>query len=76
MNLHDIVFNTKDSGAVNYVKARIAIEENFKNREEKRGAKLVVIEHLKGNIEHPTKAQLARGRTKLVVFHDNTKARF
>lgn len=69
MNLDNIVFSTKDSAAINFVKARMAIEETMPNREQKRAAKMVVVQHLHGELQ-PAK----HGR--IVVFPDHTKARF
>lgn len=76
MNLDDVTFNPKDSACINYVKARIAIEESMPNREQKRAAKMVVIEHLGGSIHHPTPAEIKHGAQKVVLFKDSTKARF
>lgn len=76
MNLDEVVFNPKDGAAINYVKARMAIEETMPCRAAKRSAKMVVIDHLGGTIKHPTEQELRHGATKLVIFHDNTRARF
>lgn len=76
MNFNDIQINPKDSNAINYVKSRIAIEADLKGRANKRGAKMVVINHLGGVIKHPTPEEQKRGMQKLVVFPDKTHARF
>lgn len=65
MNLHDVVFNDKESAAINYVRARYAIEENFKKRAEQRAAKIEVVKFLSGTATN--------GR---VSFPDNTTANF
>jgi hypothetical protein len=74
--LDSVVFHPKDSGCINYVKARIVIEETLTCRTDKRNAKMAVIEHLKGALLHPSDAEVKHGMKKLVVFPDNTKARF
>lgn len=76
MNLNDVTLSTKDSGCINYVKARMAIEEQMPNRQLKREAKMAVISHLNGSIKHPSAQEIKRGAHKLVIFPDNTKARF
>ncbi len=68
MNLNDVNINTKDTAAVNYVRARHAIEAEMPNRKMKRDAKMAVIEFLKGELAHS-------GR-HIITFPDNTKAKF
>lgn len=75
MNLNDIEIKQTDTAAVNYARARYAIEEAMPNREQKRNAKMVVIDHLHGHLE--TKTVDRFGHTaKVVVFNDGTKAKF
>lgn len=64
-DLNNIEINAKDSGAVNYVRARYAIHESMPNRRAKRDAKLVVVDFLKGTVDQ-----------HMVVFPDGTKAKF
>lgn len=70
MNLNDVVFNPKDTNAINFVKARIAIDESLPSREAKRAAKFAVIEHFGGVLKH------LPNNNKVVMFPDLTKARF
>lgn len=74
--LNDVTLDPHSPANINYVKARMAIEQAASNRDERRGAKMVVIEHLHGEIRHPNPAELRKGATKQVVFPDKTKARF
>lgn len=74
--MNDVLLDPTQPANINYVKARHAIEESMKCRKDIRAAKLAVIEHLQGTLNHPTAAQLARGATKQVVFGDSTRARF
>lgn len=76
MNLNNVLLDSKQASNINYVRARMAIEEVAKNRADRRDAKMVVIQHLGGTIKHPTHEQLARGATKQVIFDDGTRARF
>ena len=73
MNLENVQIKTTDSGAINYVRARFAIEDQtsgLKNRKERRDAKNTVISFLNGKIDHDVK------RGTIVVFPDNTTAKF
>jgi hypothetical protein len=74
MNLNDIEIKATDTAAVNYARARFAIEDTMPNRASKRSAKLVVIDHLHGKIE--TKTRRFGETVKVVAFEDGTKARF
>ncbi len=76
MNLDNVKFDPKATANINYVKARCAIEENFKCRADIRAAKLAVIEHFGGSIKHPSEAAAKKGFTKVVVFPDNSRAKF
>lgn len=51
MDLSSVVLSANIRASVNYAKAREAIDhdsDNFKNRHDRREAKMTVIEHLKG----------------------------
>lgn len=74
--LSTIQLDPKDKPNISYTKARFAIENICKNREDIRAAKIAMIEHLKGTINHPSTTQQARGATKSVVFPDNSRAKF
>jgi hypothetical protein len=76
MNMNDVVLDSNQASNINYVRARMAIEETAKSRRELRDSKMVVIEHLGGAIKHPSAIELRKGATKQVVFNDGTKARF
>lgn len=76
MNLNDVIIDPKARDNVNYVKCRMAIDEEIVGRAAKRSAKMAVIELLKGTIVHPSAEALVRGATKLVEFPDQSRARF
>jgi hypothetical protein len=67
-SLDGIMINPKERGSISYVKAKLAIEEAAKNRAEKRAAKQILIEHLKGKIVQESH--------KCVQFPDGSKARY
>lgn len=68
--------DSKSPANINYVKARMAVEQANLARKPKRDLKMVVISHLKGEIRHTTPAEKLKGMTNQVVFHDGSKARF
>lgn len=76
--LDDIVnsINSKSPANINYVKARMVIEQAGLARKPLRELKMEVISYLNGAIKHPSPEEKAKGMTNQVVFSDNTKARF
>lgn len=68
--------DSKSPANINYVKARMVIEQAQLARAPKRELKMEVISYLKGAIKHPSADEKAKGMTNQVVFSDNTKARF
>lgn len=75
--LDKITFDPKARASINYVKARIAIEAAYPNRKIRRSAKLVVIEHLNGQLVHPKVTPPQKTPLpNFVLFEDSSKARF
>lgn len=76
-SLDDVVLDPKSPANINYVKARCVIEDTMNNRADRRTAKMVVIAHLKGEVQ-PVKVPATSGAPvpKQVVFADGSKARF
>lgn len=69
----DVVFDPKLSNAINYVKARYAIDESGMARKDRRESRMLVVKHFNGRIDHIKKGN----RTDtVVIFPDNTKAHF
>jgi hypothetical protein len=71
--LNEIELKDTETGAINYVKARYAIDDpnsGLSNRKARRDARNAVVEFLKGKIEHDVK------RGTIVVFPDNTVAKY
>lgn len=75
-SLDAVVLDASSPANINYVKARMAIEESIKERKPRRAAKMQVISYLKGEIRHVSPAEKLKGHTNQVVFHDGSKARF
>lgn len=73
--LETLQINPNNRNSIEYAKARAVIETTLKCRADKRIAKMLVIDHLKGEIVHP---ENHRHHTlpNFVQFPDTTKARF
>lgn len=77
--LDNIILDNKATGAINYVKARYAIDSptsGLRSRRDRRSAKLEVIKFLQGTITHPEPTKQRPSPKTLVVFPDQTHAVF
>jgi hypothetical protein len=81
--LDGVQFDAKAHAAVNYAKARFAIEAVFDghsaetNRKNRRAAKMTVVEYFGGKIIHEDPPKDSRMKARIrVQFPDNSKAIF
>lgn len=81
--LDGVQFDQKAHAAVNYAKARFAIEAVFDghnadtNRANRRAAKMAVVQHFGGKIIHEDPPENSRMKARIrVQFPDNSKAIF
>lgn len=75
-SLTDVEIDPSVKGSINYAKARAAIEQFAKNRQEKRLCKRIVIEHLHGKVEQGKTLKNGSRLSNLVRFEDGSVAKY